>query len=102
MCAIILMQKYTGSGESHVNLSVIDMRPNLIWISVASLKRKRREWGLHSTRQQKHSIESINAAIQDIRSRFPSMGARSIVNVLRQDYGDMRVPEYVFSTHPLV
>lgn len=67
--------------------------------SVASLKRKRREWGLHSTRQQKHSIESINAAIQDIRSRFPSMGARSIVNVLRQDYGDMRVPEQVVAEY---
>ncbi|KZT10471.1 uncharacterized protein LAESUDRAFT_755968 [Laetiporus sulphureus 93-53] len=67
--------------------------------SVKSLKRKRKDWGLESTRQQKQTTETISAAIQDIRQRFPNMGARTMVNVLRQDYGDIRVPEQVVAKY---
>lgn len=55
--------------------------------------RNREDWGLKSTKRQGHTVESIAQAAQEIRGRFPTMGARAMVTTLRQDYG-IRVPEY--------
>ena len=54
----------------------------------------RASWGLRSTRQQRQTTETIAASVQEIRHRFPTMGARQMVVTLRQDY-NVRVPEYI-------
>ncbi|KAL0960439.1 hypothetical protein HGRIS_005482 [Hohenbuehelia grisea] len=61
-------------------------------LSNTTMKRLRRKWGFASTRQQRNTFETIAPFVQEIRSRFPTMGARSMVSALRQDYG-LRVPE---------
>jgi hypothetical protein len=64
-------------------------------ISLKSLKRLRTSWGILSTAQQHHTFETIAPAIAEIRSRFPTMGARQMVSTLRLDY-NQKVSEYVF------
>ncbi|PCH33314.1 hypothetical protein WOLCODRAFT_14630 [Wolfiporia cocos MD-104 SS10] len=66
--------------------------------SVSSLKQKWGEWDLLSTWQQKHTVETIQAAVQETRERFPHMGSCSMVYLLRQDYS-MRVPECVVTEY---
>jgi hypothetical protein len=62
--------------------------------SVKSLQRARTKLGLKGTRQQKASFETIASFIEEIRQRFPMMGARQMVTTMRQDY-TLKVPEYV-------
>ncbi len=57
-----------------------------------TVKRFRASLGLKSTRQQHHSLESISVPIQDIRERFPMMGARGLVTKLRKEF-NLRVAE---------
>ncbi|KAI9058419.1 hypothetical protein FKP32DRAFT_1582018 [Trametes sanguinea] len=68
----------------------IDM--NQYGLSYRSIRRLRVRYGLQGTRKQMHTLESIHSTVAQIRSRFPNMGARSMVVHLRQNYG-MRVPE---------
>ncbi|KAG6806700.1 hypothetical protein H0H92_010325, partial [Tricholoma furcatifolium] len=63
-------------------------------MSVRSSSRIRDKLGLKGTRQRGATIEDIAPYVQDIRSRFPTMGARQMVNVLRQDHL-IKVPESV-------
>jgi hypothetical protein len=49
--------------------------------------------GLKGTRQQNATFETIAPFIQEIRNRFPTMGARQMITTLRQDYS-LKVPEY--------
>lgn len=53
--------------------------------SVPSIKRLRRKWGLQSTRQQRHTQESITEAIQNIREQYPTRGGEMIRKQLRLD-----------------
>ncbi|KAG6875146.1 hypothetical protein C0993_010596, partial [Termitomyces sp. T159_Od127] len=55
-------------------------------LSVSSLRRVRSELGLKGTRQQHASSDTIGPFVQAIRKCFPTMGARQMVTVLRQDY----------------
>jgi hypothetical protein len=57
------------------------------------LKKIRKVLGLKGTRQQNATFESIAPFIQEIRDRFPTMGAWQMVTTLRQDYS-LKVPEY--------
>ncbi|KAF9477993.1 hypothetical protein BDN70DRAFT_74912 [Pholiota conissans] len=73
-------------------------------LSVRSVKRLRDKWELKSTRQQKHTLESIGEAIQDVRRQYPSRGA----DMIRRDLLvklNMRVPRpliqrYLHETEP--
>ena len=49
--------------------------------------------GLKGTRQQNATFDTIAPFVQEIRDRFPTMGARQMVTTLRQDYS-LKVPEY--------
>jgi len=60
--------------------------------SVSSLRRVRIKIGLKGTRQQDASYEDIRPFVQEIRARFPTMGARQMVTLLHQNYL-MKVPE---------
>lgn len=68
-----------------------------IILSVISVRRLRKKWELKSTRQQKHTIESITESIKAIRKHCPSRGAEAIRKQLRIDY-DIRVPRLVQSS----
>ncbi|KAI9070331.1 hypothetical protein FKP32DRAFT_1663038 [Trametes sanguinea] len=63
------------------------------WVEIQrSVRRLRERWGLQGTRKQKHTMETIHDAVQEIRKRYPNMGARGMAVHLRQKY-EMRVPE---------
>ncbi|KAF8056048.1 hypothetical protein FPV67DRAFT_1566782 [Lyophyllum atratum] len=60
--------------------------------SITSLRRLRTKLGLKGARQQTTSFEDIKPLVDKIRTRFPTMGARGMVTLLRQDY-ELKVPE---------
>ncbi|KAJ7718872.1 hypothetical protein DFH07DRAFT_872378 [Mycena maculata] len=55
-------------------------------LSAKTVQRQRKELQLSGVRQQQATFESITPFYQDIRERFPTMGARNMVSLLRQDY----------------
>lgn len=65
-----------------------------VWLSTRSLSRVCKDMGLKGTRQQKACFDDIKPFVAEIRARFPTMGARQMVTLLRQDYS-MKVSEYV-------
>jgi hypothetical protein len=71
---------------------------NLMFDSVFTVRRLRKKWGLKSTRQQKHTFETIYEKVRDIRKRFPFRGAESIRKNMRELHGD-HVPRYVNTGH---
>jgi len=58
---------------------------------VITVRRLRKQYGLKSTRQQKHTMDSIYDRVREIRERFPFRGANAIRKNLRVLHGD-RVP----------
>jgi len=54
---------------------------------IKSIKRYRKDLGLLSTRQQKHTSESIAGAVAEIREMFPSRGRETIRKELALRYG---------------
>ena len=61
---------------------------------VKSVKRMRKKWGLTSTRQQKHTIETIAEDVAEIKQNFPNSGADAIKKTLMSEK-NIRVPRYV-------
>jgi hypothetical protein len=55
--------------------------------STKSIKRYRKDLGLLSTRQQKHTSDSIAEAVAKIREMFPSRGRETIRKELVMRYG---------------
>lgn len=62
--------------------------------SVFTVRRRRKEWGLESTRRQKHTVETIAAPVIEIKKRFPNRGADSIKKALLIE-SNIRVPRCV-------
>jgi len=58
------------------------------------LERRRKEWGLLGTRQEKHTFHTIAPFVKEVKDWFPTMGARLLVAMLHQDYR-LKVSEYV-------
>ncbi|KAG6867172.1 hypothetical protein C0993_006029 [Termitomyces sp. T159_Od127] len=54
--------------------------------SISSLRRVRSELGLKGAHQQQASFDTIRSIVQAIRKHFPTMGARQMVTVFRQDH----------------
>jgi hypothetical protein len=52
---------------------------------VYTVHRRRKEWGFESTRQQKHTVETIATYVDDIKKRFPNRGAETIRKALLLD-----------------
>ncbi|KAL0960042.1 hypothetical protein HGRIS_011690 [Hohenbuehelia grisea] len=65
-------------------------------LSAASVKRLRKKHNLLSTRQQKHTLDSIKDAMVEIRTRFPLRGSEGIRKSLGLEYG-MFVPRPLVS-----
>jgi hypothetical protein len=60
--------------------------------SQKSVQRIRKDLGLKGTVQQAATFETITEIYKVIRARFPTMGARRMVTVIRQEYS-IRVSE---------
>ena len=55
--------------------------------SVITVRRLRKKWNLLSTRQQKHSMETIYDQVREIREHFPLRGAEGIRKSLQSEHG---------------
>ena len=62
--------------------------------SVFTVRRRRKDWGLESTYRQKHTVESIAAAVVEVKKRFPNRGAETIQKALLLE-NKIRVPRCV-------
>ncbi|KAG6818632.1 hypothetical protein H0H93_003299 [Arthromyces matolae] len=60
--------------------------------NVTSLRRLREALNLKGARQEAADFDKIAPIVTAVRKRFPTMGARQMVNVFRQDY-QMKVTE---------
>lgn len=60
---------------------------NVLDSSVVTIRRLRKKWNMLSTRQQKHTEESIYEHVYDIRKRFPMRGSEGIRKTLRLEHG---------------
>lgn len=60
-----------------------------------TLKKWLKEWGLKGCRVQAHTKQSIAGPVTELRRQFPTAGAGSIRNHLRQRY-NIHVSEYGF------
>ncbi|KAF8262051.1 hypothetical protein EI94DRAFT_1773282 [Lactarius quietus] len=69
----ISMSKATGTNQ-HL--------PCLPHSSVFTVRRRCKEWGLESTRRQKHTVESIATLVDEVKMRFPNHGAETIRKAL--------------------
>jgi hypothetical protein len=67
-------------------------------LGTKSIKRYRKELGLLSTRQQKHTSESIASAVAEIREMFTSRGRETIRKEFAMRYG-IRASRAVVSGH---
>ncbi|KAH7904511.1 hypothetical protein BJ138DRAFT_1019057 [Hygrophoropsis aurantiaca] len=65
-------------------------------LSVVSFRRMRRRWNWPRTRQQQHTLASIEESVRRIRKRFPQRGANTIRQDLRVQFG-MHVPRPLIS-----
>lgn len=61
------------------------------FLRLSSLKAMRREMGLLRTREQNHTLESIQPALIEMRKRYPKAGARDMTSILFHEKG-MCVP----------
>jgi hypothetical protein len=62
--------------------------------SVYTVRRRRKVWGLESTHQQKHTVQSIAPYVDDIKKRFPDRGAETIRKALLLE-NNIHVPRCV-------
>ncbi|KAJ7769107.1 hypothetical protein DFH07DRAFT_866763 [Mycena maculata] len=65
--------------------------------SYISVRRLRKEWGLKSTRQQKHTSQSIEPFVKEIKSKFPHHGILAVWKNLRQEF-NVRASENTVKT----
>ncbi|KAK7021699.1 hypothetical protein R3P38DRAFT_2533430, partial [Favolaschia claudopus] len=61
-------------------------------LSVYTLRRRCEEWGMKSTRKTAADWATIEPMFNELRQKFPNMGARSMVQNMRLVYG-VKVPE---------
>ena len=67
------------------------------YCSSYTISRRRKAWGLLSTRKQGHTVETIADYVRAIKERFPNMGSRTLTATLRMQH-KIKVPECVFNT----
>lgn len=61
--------------------------------SVITIRRRMKKYNIPTVQKQKHTHESIRDAVKEVKATFPEMGARSMVNMLREA-NDIYVTEY--------
>ncbi|THH11562.1 hypothetical protein EW146_g7999, partial [Bondarzewia mesenterica] len=102
---LIKFYYHLGLPDTRIAVLVLEHFDESIYgIGTKSIQRLRKKYGLLSTRQQKHTLKSIAAHVDEIKKRFPNRGADSIHKALRQEK-NIRVPrdlisEYLKLTEP--
>ncbi|KAL1687133.1 hypothetical protein GGG16DRAFT_117261 [Schizophyllum commune] len=82
-----------GKNDSAIADHILDHFDKSIYAcSAKSIQRARARLGLKGTRQRAATYDDIGPSIAQIRERYPTWGARQIVNTLRLDYA-LKVPE---------
>ncbi|KAN0130302.1 hypothetical protein V8E53_011925, partial [Lactarius tabidus] len=85
--------------DKEIASSVMDhFDPVHYGLSVYTVCRRRKEWGLQSTRQQKHTVQSIAAHVDEVKKRFPNRGAETIRKALFME-NKIRVPRPIISEY---
>ncbi|KAI9437089.1 hypothetical protein BJY52DRAFT_1130177, partial [Lactarius psammicola] len=80
---ILELYFHLGMSDKDIATSVMDhFDPARYGISVYTVRRRRKDWGLESTRRQKHTVQTIAAFVDDIKKRFPNRGAETIRKAL--------------------
>ena len=73
-------------------LALYDLVPSLF--SAFTVRQRRKDWGLESTRRQKHTVQSIASHVDAVKVRFPNRGAETIRKALLME-NKIRVPRFV-------
>jgi len=84
------MEEYYRMGISDVEMTELLKQhydTNQYNLSVKTLRRLRKKWNMLSTRQQKHTENSIYEHVYEIRKRFPMRGSEGIRKTLRLEHG---------------
>lgn len=92
-----IIELYYHMGLSDINIarrSIDHFDKDTYGLGVKSVKRMRKKWGLTSTRQQKHTIETIAEDVAEIKRNFPNSGADAIKKTLMSEK-NIRVPREV-------
>ncbi|KAF8256598.1 hypothetical protein EI94DRAFT_1710840 [Lactarius quietus] len=96
---------HLGMNDKEIASSVMDhFDPAHYGLSVITVCRRWKEWGLESTRQQKHTLQSIVTHVNEVKKHFPNRGAETIRKALLIE-SKIRVPrpiilEYLRQTEP--
>ncbi|KAA1471497.1 hypothetical protein DENSPDRAFT_776760, partial [Dentipellis sp. KUC8613] len=96
---------YLGMSDIDVASHVMDHFDKETYsMSVFTVRRRRKEWGLKSTRKQGHTVQSIHERVQAIKKRFPDIGAETLRKALLQNekirVSRTVVAEYLRITEP--
>ncbi|KAF8274172.1 hypothetical protein EI94DRAFT_1696117 [Lactarius quietus] len=80
---ILQLYFHLGMSDKDIATAVMDHFDH-VWysLSVYTVRRRRKKWGLESTCKQKHTVQSIAAYVEDIKKRFPNRGAETIRKAL--------------------
>ncbi|KZT31989.1 hypothetical protein SISSUDRAFT_1067287 [Sistotremastrum suecicum HHB10207 ss-3] len=94
----ILMRDAQMTDAQLVDAVMQDYDPDVYAMSVGSMRRYRKKYGLLKTRAQHNTVDSIRPYVAAVHERFPTQGVRQTKVVLRQEY-DLHVSEKTISTH---
>ncbi|KAH9009812.1 hypothetical protein EDB84DRAFT_1545636 [Lactarius hengduanensis] len=90
---------HLGMNDNNIATAVMDhFDPSIYSISAYTVRRRRKVWGLSSTRKQHHSVETIAAHVDAIKERFPNRGAETIRKALLMEK-NIRVPRPVVAEY---
>ncbi|KAH8982770.1 hypothetical protein EDB86DRAFT_3085880 [Lactarius hatsudake] len=102
---ILELYFHLGMSDKEITTSVMDHFDSARYdISVYTVRRRRKDWGLESTHQQMYTVQSIATFVNDIKKRFPNRGAETIRKALLFE-NKIHVPrpiiaEYLRQTKP--
>ncbi|KAI9447090.1 hypothetical protein BJY52DRAFT_1206604 [Lactarius psammicola] len=86
-----------GMNDKDITSSVMDhFDPACYGLSVFTVRRRRKQWGLESTRQQKHTVQSIATLVDEVKKCFPNRGSETIRMALLME-NKVRVPRPMWS-----
>ncbi|KAH8977488.1 hypothetical protein EDB86DRAFT_3165101 [Lactarius hatsudake] len=75
---ILKFYYHLGMNDNNIATAVMDhFDPSIYSISAYTVRRQRKVWGLSSTQEQCHSVETIAAHVDAIKEHFPNRGAET-------------------------
>ncbi|KAG1892061.1 hypothetical protein F4604DRAFT_1912792 [Suillus subluteus] len=79
-----LVERFVASGYTNPEI-ISRLRERNLVILISLLKKRRSQWGLKSSRDQAHTIDTIGPAIERVRKRFPKQGSHDMKQTLLQE-----------------